>query len=199
MIRPRQHNGKGHETYLSTQHHSSQAHPRFPCPHEHQGRPQDHQRTPCQGPQETECLSQEKSWPADGDQGPLRIPASIKPEGFPRQLRLLSRGDFQRVFNDTRCKSADDRLLILATPNGRSYPRLGLAISKRNIKTAVGRNRVKRLVRESFRRNRERLAGLDIVVLSRHATHDSGNQSLLHSLNRHWRRLAKRCANSSSS
>jgi len=124
---------------------------------------------------------------------------SDKPEGFPRQLRLLNRGDFQRVFNDTRCKSVDDRLLILATPNGRDYPRLGLAISKRNIKTAAGRNRVKRLVRESFRRNRELLSGLDIVVLSRHASEDSSNPSLLHSLNRHWRRLVKRCANSSSS
>lgn len=93
----------------------------------------------------------------------------------------------------------DENLLVLATPNGRDYPRLGLAISKRNVKTAVGRNRVKRLVRESFRRHRQQLAGLDIVVLSRHATHDSSNPGLLHSLNRHWRRLVKRCANSSSS
>lgn len=93
----------------------------------------------------------------------------------------------------------DENLLVLATPNGRDYPRLGLAISKRNVKTAVGRNRVKRLVRESFRRHRQQLGGLDIVVLSRHATHDSSNPGLLHSLNRHWRRLVKRCANSSSS
>ncbi len=120
-------------------------------------------------------------------------------QGFPRQLRLLSRGDFQLVFDDTRCKSADECLLMLATPNGREYPRLGLAISKRNIKMAVGRNRVKRLVREGFRHHLAQLAGLDIVVLSRKNTHESSNQTLQHSLNRHWRRLAKRCANSSSS
>ena len=122
-----------------------------------------------------------------------------KPQGFPRQLRLLSRGDFQLVFNDSQCKSVDDCLLMLAMPNGRDYPRLGLAISKRNIKTAVGRNRVKRLVRDGFRHNLAQLAGLDIVVLSRKNTRESSNQTLQHSLNRHWRRLAKRCASSSSS
>lgn len=88
---------------------------------------------------------------------------------------------------------------MLAMPNGLEYPRLGLAISKRNIKTAVGRNRVKRLVREGFRHNLEQLTGLDIVVLSRKKTREFSNQTLQHSLNRHWRRLAKRCANSSSS
>ncbi|HHH47320.1 MAG TPA: ribonuclease P protein component [Gammaproteobacteria bacterium] len=144
-------------------------------------------------------MSQGKTWPADADQCSEPITASARPQGFPRRLRLLSREDFQRVFDDTRCKSVDENLLVLATPNGRDYPRLGLAISKRNVKTAVGRNRVKRLVRESFRRHRQQLAGLDIVVLSRHATHDSSNPGLLHSLNRHWRRLVKRCANSSSS
>lgn len=120
-----------------------------------------------------------------------------KPQGFPRQLRLLSRGDFQRVFDKTRCKSADECLLMLAIPNGREYPRLGLVISKRNIKTAVGRNRVKRQIRDSFRHHSAQLAGLDIVVLSRHATCESTNQTLRNSLNRHWRRLEKRCANSS--
>ena len=138
-------------------------------------------------------------WPATPHQPSERIAKSARLQGFPRQLRLLSRGDFQRVFNDTRCKSVDECLLVLATPNGREYPRLGLAISKRNIKTAVGRNRVKRLVRESFRHHWQQLAGLDIVVLSRNATRDSSNPGLLHSLNRHWRRLVKRCANSSSS
>lgn len=122
-----------------------------------------------------------------------------KPQGFPRQLRLLSRGDFQLVFDKTRCKSADECLLMLAIPNGREYPRLGLAISKRNIKTAVGRNRVKRQIRDSFRHHFAQLAGLDIVVLSRHATHESSNHTLQNSLTRHWRRLEKRCASFSSS
>ena len=103
------------------------------------------------------------------------------------------------MFDKTGCKSVDDCLLLLATPNGRDYPRLGLAISKRNIKTAVGRNRIKRLVREGFRHNLTQLAGLDIVVLSRRNTYDTSNAALQQSLNRHWRRLAKRCASSSSS
>lgn len=128
-----------------------------------------------------------------------QVAVEIRHHGFPRSIRLLTRGDFSRIFSDTQCKSLDDSLLILARHNGLDYPRLGLAISKRNIKTAVGRNRVKRLVRESFRLQQALLKGLDIVVLSRQKTAETSNPALLDALNRHWRRLAKRCANSSSS
>ena len=118
---------------------------------------------------------------------------------FPRRLRLLSRGDFKLVFDDTCCKSIDACLTMLARANGLDYPRLGLAISKRSIRTAVGRNRVKRLIRESFRHHQQGLSGLDIVVLSRQATLHTDNRTLLQSLDHHWRRLARRCEKSSSS
>lgn len=45
--------------------------------------------------------------------------------------------------------------------------RLGLAISARAVPRALDRNRLKRLARESFRLNRDRLGAFDFVILAR--------------------------------
>ncbi len=112
---------------------------------------------------------------------------------FPRSARLLNGQDFQNVFRGATCKSTDGKLAVLARPNGLPHARLGLAISKRVDKTAVGRNRIKRLVRASFRYNQQLLAGLDIVVLGRDGAPISTNAELHTALQTHWQRLAKRC------
>ncbi len=110
---------------------------------------------------------------------------------FSRQARLLSSDDFQKVFKQTNYRSVDQRLTVLARQNGLDHARLGLAISKRIIKTAVGRNRVKRQVRESFRQHQRSLTGLDIVVLSRNAAPQASNPELVSSLQIHWQRVTK--------
>jgi ribonuclease P protein component len=115
---------------------------------------------------------------------------------FPRQSRLLKPQEFKRIFQATDCKSVDQYLTVLARRNSLSHPRLGLAISKRVIKTAVGRNRIKRLVRESFRQKQAGLQALDIVVLCRNGAVDASNEVLFAALDKHWHRLNKRCANS---
>jgi ribonuclease P protein component len=75
---------------------------------------------------------------------------------------------------------------VLTTENKSCDARLGLAIAKKHCKLAVSRNRLKRIVRESFRKHREQLSGLDIVVMNRPGTHKAGNQALHDSLARHW-------------
>jgi ribonuclease P protein component len=71
--------------------------------------------------------------------------------------------EFSSVFR-FRCVRSIPGLDLLAAPNGLNYPRLGLIVPKKIISTAVGRNRVKRLIRESFRLNQADLAGLDVVA-----------------------------------
>ncbi len=44
---------------------------------------------------------------------------------------------------------------------------MGLVVSKKNVRGAVARNRVKRLIRERFRNRREQLAGADLIILAR--------------------------------
>lgn len=53
---------------------------------------------------------------------------------------------------------------LYATDNGESGARLGLIVGKRQLKRAVDRNRVKRVLRETFRVNRSTLPAVDIVV-----------------------------------
>ena len=85
------------------------------------------------------------------------------------------------------------RLTVLGRANGLGHPRLGLAISKRNIRHANDRNRIKRLIRESFRLNQHELAGIDVVVMARTAAIKADHETLFRSLQHHWAGLVKRC------
>lgn len=110
---------------------------------------------------------------------------------FPRQTRLLNSNDYQRVFNHAHCKSSDQYLTLLAHRNQTDLPRLGLAITKKKIKTAVDRQRIKRLVRDSFRQHKELLAGLDIVVMGTTLAKETPNRKILEQLDKHWHRLSE--------
>jgi ribonuclease P protein component len=117
---------------------------------------------------------------------------------FSRQARLLHSHEFQRVFNNTECKSADALLTVLAVRNDCGHPRLGLAISKKRIKTAVARNRLKRLIRESFRQHKNELANVDIVVLGQTRVVGVSNKTAVECLETHWKNITKRCKKLSS-
>ena len=114
---------------------------------------------------------------------------------FGRQNRLLKPVDFKRVFSG-KIKSVDSSFVVLAVPNDQDESRLGLAVAKKHLKLAVDRNRVKRVIRESFRSGVVLELGLDVVVLSRHSTGKNDNKTLFASLERHWSRLKKQCKNS---
>ncbi len=77
---------------------------------------------------------------------------------------------------------------VLYRENGEQKGRLGLAISKKNCRLAVGRNRLKRIVRESFRQHGEDLKGLDVVVLNQPAAKLASNNALFDSLEQHWQK-----------
>lgn len=83
---------------------------------------------------------------------------------------------------------------MLTRPNELGYPRLGLAVSRKVAKSAVARNRLKRIGRESFRRRQHDLGGVDCVVLGRPGASEQDNAVLFASLERHWRRFAPPCA-----
>jgi ribonuclease P protein component len=86
----------------------------------------------------------------------------------PRRRRLSRSAEFERVYRQGRSKG--NRFLVLyAFPREEDAagPRLGLSVSRR-VGGAVERNRVKRVLREAFWQEAERLpAGSDYVVVAR--------------------------------
>ena len=115
----------------------------------------------------------------------------LEPSRFSRRQRLLDASDYDRVFRRA-ARSKDRYFTILFRQTNRSAARLGLAIAKKHCKLATGRNRIKRLVRESFRQHQPELRGLDIVVMNARDTHTADNATLRNSLERHWTRRPQR-------
>jgi ribonuclease P protein component len=111
--------------------------------------------------------------------------------GFARRDRLVAPEEYSWVFQKP-FKSADDCFTVLSRSRGSGSARLGLAISKKNVKRAVDRNRIKRVIRESFRHNRLALDGLDVVVLGRRGMENRTNLVLFDSLSRHWKTISEK-------
>ena len=114
---------------------------------------------------------------------------------FPKALRLLQRQSFSRVFKNSTFRSTDKIFCVLATESELTNSRLGLAIAKKKVKKSVARQRIKRLVRESFRLHQDQLGSWDIVVMAQAGADRADNQIIFKSLERHWERLSKRCKN----
>jgi ribonuclease P protein component len=104
---------------------------------------------------------------------------------FQRTSRLTDAASFGRVFRKAR-RSRDKMFTVLTTENPGNEARLGMAISKKHCRLASDRNRLKRIIRESFRQHRAELGGLDIVVLNQSDTQQADNKALFDSLAAHW-------------
>lgn len=105
---------------------------------------------------------------------------------YPRSARVRARADFDRIFEHGR-RQATPRLAVhwLAVS---SLPRLGLAVSRKVDPRAVGRNQIKRALREIFRQHRNQLAAGDYVVVARPAARAATREQL----ERHFLDLLRR-------
>lgn len=93
----------------------------------------------------------------------------------------------------------DDCFTIIVSRNDGPSARLGLAVSKKVSKSAVQRNRIKRLVRESFRQHHAALPAIDIVAMARPGAAGCDNARLATSIDALLERTARLCEASRSS
>ena len=112
---------------------------------------------------------------------------------FPKRVRLLKAEEFKQVFRKAY-RSKDNYFTVLAHEKKVGDAKLGLAISKKVIRKAVSRNRLKRIIRESFRQSQSEIGRADYVVMAQGLSDKTANQELFRSLANHWDNLTKKCA-----
>ena len=108
---------------------------------------------------------------------------------FSQINRLLEAKQYKRVFAEP-VRQTNRFFTILARRNLIALPRLGLAISKKNIRLAKDRNRIKRIIRESFRHEKSGFANLDLVVMAKQDALKADNTELFNSLSALWLNLS---------
>ena len=119
---------------------------------------------------------------------------------FPKTLRLLTPADYRRVFDSVDLKQGSPLFTFLARQNDKSRNRLGIIAAKRNIRSAANRNRMKRLVRESFRlipettyhKQSGNKASFDVIVLVKAGSDDQSNATILDTLDGQWKKLNRK-------
>jgi ribonuclease P protein component len=105
---------------------------------------------------------------------------------------LLKAADYNHVF-DKAVRSSDRYFTVLARPNMLQHARIGTAFTKKRVKLAVARNRLKRISRESFRLACN-VFNADYIILAGPQCISATNQQLFHSLEKHWQQLNIKCA-----
>jgi ribonuclease P protein component len=114
----------------------------------------------------------------------------LNKHAFYRELRLLTPEHYQHVFQQAH-SAGSPHFTIIARKNTLSHPRLGLAVPKKQIKTAVGRNRFKRLARESFRLKQHELPNKDFVVIAKKSAQGLSNEEMFRLFDKLWLRLSR--------
>lgn len=106
----------------------------------------------------------------------------------PRLRRSLPSNEYKRIFQAGN-KLYSKGLVIYADKNDLNEPRLGMILRKKEIPLATQRNRIKRIIRESVRLNKETLGGIDIIVSATNKSLNYSNQDLLITLEYLWKQL----------
>lgn len=112
----------------------------------------------------------------------------VRSESFPRQLRLRRRAEFRAVQERGR-KVHTTHFLLFVLEAEPGDTRLGITAS-RKVGSAVVRNRLKRYLREVFRRHRDEFPrDKSLVVLVKHAAAELDAQAVASEILRASRRL----------
>ena len=112
------------------------------------------------------------------------------PFSYSRQYRLASKREVQSVFTAKPKKVSRQYLLVLYMPNQLSYARLGIIAGKRHLRRAVDRNRVRRVIRESFRHAKEKLKGQDLIVMIRSTCSALDSKTIRNDIDNLWQAIS---------
>ena len=104
---------------------------------------------------------------------------SVVDQRFPKSCRLLDSKAYEQVFKKPDIRVSNKYFLILGLWTEFEQARIGVIVAKKNIARANQRNRIKRLVREVFRLEKNSLAPIDLVVMTRKGLEELENSECL--------------------
>ena len=88
---------------------------------------------------------------------------------FAPTLRIRHKRDFTKVFsslsNGVTKKIKADYCALFVRPSQLNHPRLGVIVRKKTVAKASSRNRLRRIVRESFREKQHLIGNFDIICI----------------------------------
>ena len=143
-------------------------------------------------PEEVELCSELVGRKAERYWAPRLSGQAVANYGLPPSARLRHPREFRAVFSKKQ-KTSDRFFVVYFLKNSLDRSRVGITVSRKVSTRAVKRNRVKRLIRESFRTYQFSGDGLDIVVIAQRATTLASNQEIISSLEKHWTRVSDKC------
>ena len=85
---------------------------------------------------------------------------------------------------------------VTARINDQDAARLGLAVASKAAGGSVKRNRIRRVIRESFRLHQHELPAVDIVVSARSRAKDAPNSELRAGIEELWSKVRAQCGSS---
>jgi ribonuclease P protein component len=112
---------------------------------------------------------------------------------LPARLRLRRKGDFDAAYARGR-RMSDGIFSVTVKVNDAGGPRLGMAVAVKVAGSSVARNRLRRIIRESFRLHQRELPAVDLVVSARTPSRTATAEALRASLAALWKRVGEQCA-----
>ena len=114
---------------------------------------------------------------------------------LPARLRVRHKRDFDVAYARGR-RMGDGFFSVTVMRNDVGAPRLGLAVAVKVAGGAVSRNRLRRIIRESFRLHQHELPAADLVVSARTSARTAAASALRESLAALWKKVGEQCATS---
>ncbi len=83
---------------------------------------------------------------------------------FPAKFKIKTPRDFRNTLSEGT-KAHSENFILYAKPNSLGFPRLGVSVGKKTSASSVRRNRMKRVLREIFRKNKPAFSSNDVVFI----------------------------------
>ncbi len=108
-------------------------------------------------------------------------------QSFPKNLRIIKSDHFKQIFKSGR-KIYSANFVIYVLSNQLDFPRIGISVGRRVSTKATDRNKIKRLIREVFRTNKNIFDKNDIVLVVKNNVKDVKGKDLFEEIKKALRK-----------